>query len=129
MRISGVLVACAAVMLCSSSAPAQQTNAARDRLAVRICAADISAKCAGVQGGHGGLRACVKEHLKDFSESCQASLAKLAAIRQACSADIKQNCPATSGPRRVQACLKAALANLGDACKEALAQAIARAPR
>jgi len=131
MRISGVLVASAALMLCSWSAPAQQSSTAtRDRLAIRICAADISAKCAGVQGGgHGGLHSCVKDHLKEFSEPCRARLAKLAAIRQACAADIKQNCPTAKGPRRVQACLKAALADLSSACQEALSQAVVRASR
>jgi len=118
----------AAVLVSPSSVPAQQVSA-QERLAIRICAADISARCSGVEGGQGHLRSCVKEHLKDFSERCQARLAKLAAIRKACAADIKENCAGSTGPRRVAACLKAALANLSDACKEALAQAVARAPR
>jgi hypothetical protein len=70
----------------------------------------------------------VKEHLKDFSEPCQARLAKLAALRTACAADIKQNCADARGPRRVWACLKSVLLNLSDACKEALAQGVVRGP-
>jgi hypothetical protein len=128
MRIAAILAGCAALMLWSSSAPAQDA-AARERLAMRICAADIGARCTGVEGGQGRLRACVKEHLKDFSQACQARLARLAAVRRACAADIKQNCAESKGPRRVEACLKAALVKLGDACKDALAQSVARARR
>src|SRR5262245_36304390 len=76
MRITSIVAGCAALMLWSSSAWAQGSGAAaRERLAVRICAADISARCHGVEGGQGGLRACVKEHLKDLSEPCRARLA------------------------------------------------------
>jgi Cysteine rich repeat len=130
MRISGILAGCAALMLWSSGAPAQDSGAAaRERLAVRICAADISARCTGVEGGHERLRSCVKEHLEDFSEACQARLARLAAVRKACAVDIQQSCPESKGPRRVEACLKSALVNLSDACKDALAQSVARARR
>jgi hypothetical protein len=129
MRIAGILAGCAALMLWSSSASAQDSDAAaRERLAVRICAADISARCHGVEGGQGGLRACVKEHLKDLSEACQARLARLAAIRKTCAADIKKNCSDARAPRRVEACLKSALADLSDACKDALARVVARPP-
>jgi cysteine rich repeat protein len=128
MRICGLLAACVSLMLWSSSGPAQDSGAARERLAVRICAADISARCHGVEGGQGGLRSCVKAHLADFSQGCQARLARLAAVRKACAADIKQNCPASKGPRRIVACLKSALAKLSDACRNGLAQSVARAP-
>jgi hypothetical protein len=116
--------------LWSSSAPAQDSGAAaRERLAVRICAADVSARCSGVEGGQGRLRSCVKEHIKDFSEACRARLARLAAIRKACAGDMKENCSESKGPRRVEACLKSALVKLSDACKDALAQSVARTRR
>jgi hypothetical protein len=129
MRICGILAGCAALMLWSSSASARDSAAALERLAVRICAADISARCAGVEGGQGRLRSCVKDHLKDFSDPCQARLARLATIRKACAADIRQNCAESKGPRRVAACLKSTLVNLSDECKDALAQSVARTRR
>jgi hypothetical protein len=122
--LRAILVAGATVTLWSSTAPGQQSSvAAKERLAARICAADISARCAGVEGGQGRLRSCVKEHIKDFSQSCQARLAKLAAVRKACADDIRQNCATSKGPRRIETCLKSTLVNLSDGCKDTLAQA------
>jgi len=96
-------------------------------LARRICAADISARCAAAQGKE-GIHACVKEHLNDLSESCRAGLARLAAIKRDCAADIKRHCAEVRpGRGRVEACLKPALGNLSDACKDALAAAPAAA--
>lgn len=66
----------------------------------------------------------MKEHIRDFSEPCQARLAKLAAIRKACADDIRQNCAASKGPRRIEACLRSTLVNLSEGCKETLAQAV-----
>lgn len=92
------------------------------------CAADIKSKCGEVKPGEGRIRTCVKAHLGEFSEPCQAKLAKLAAVGQSCAADVKQTCGDVKPRRgRIAACLKSALGNLSDACKDAVAQAVSRA--
>jgi Cysteine rich repeat len=63
-----VLIIAAALALCSPSASAQE------KVPAGACAADIKAKCAGVERGQGRIAACVKEHLKDLSEPCQANV-------------------------------------------------------
>jgi Skp family chaperone for outer membrane proteins len=96
--------------------------------AARICAADFKAHCADVQPGEGRIRACVKEHVNDFSEACQARLAKLTAVAKPCVDDVKQKCGNVKrGRGRIAACLKSALPDLSDACKDAVTQAVAGA--
>ena len=120
--LKGILVAGIALALWSSNAMAQE------KLPARACAADIKSKCAEVQPGEGRIRTCVKEHLGEFSEPCQARLAKLAAAGKACAADIKQTCGSVKPRRgRIAACLKSALGNLSDTCKDAVAQGVAGA--
>jgi len=116
----------AAAALCWSSATAQESRAAaQQRLVTRLCTSDITARCA-FQGDRERIRACAKEHLKDLSQPCQASLGRLAALDEACAADIRQHCASVKpGHGRVEACLGSALADLSDACKDGLAQAAA----
>jgi hypothetical protein len=105
--------------------------AAQDRSTARACARDITARCAGVQPGEGRIRACIKEHFQDLSESCQARLTKLAAVAKTCVPDVKEKCASVKPGRgriaRVAACLKSELASLSDPCKDALTQAVAGA--
>ena len=108
----------AAVLLSASVATAQQRSHAG------ACASDIKSKCPDVKPGEGRVRACVKEHLTEFSEPCQARLAKIAETGKACKEDVKQSCADKKRLRRV-ACMKEALGKVSDPCKEALAQAIA----
>ena len=97
----------------------------QERARVGACAADIKEKCAGVERGEGRIRACVKEHLTEFSEPCQTRLAKVAAIGKACSADVKQKCAKERGRARKATCIKGVLGEVGDKCKEALGEAVA----
>jgi hypothetical protein len=109
-----------AVLLSATVAVAQQPAPAG------ACAADIQAKCAGIQPGEGGIRACVKTHLAEFSEPCQARLATVASVAKACAADVKQSCTGMERRRsRIQTCIRGVLGNISDGCKEALAQAVA----
>lgn len=106
-----------ALLLSATVAMAQQRGA---------CTADIKEKCAGVQPGEGRIGACIKEHLTEFSEPCQARLAKVAATAKACKADVKESCAGKRrGRGRVVACIKEALGNLSDPCKDALSDAVA----
>ena len=121
-----ILAMGAAAALCWSSAIAQESRAAaQQRVVTRLCTSDIRARCASA-GDRERVRACAREHLKDLSEPCQASLGRLAALDKACAADIRQHCAGVKpGRGRVEACLKSALAELSDACKDGLAQAAA----
>ena len=114
--MKSLLVIGAAVLLSATVAMAQQRGQ---------CAADIKAKCAGVQRGEGRLSACVKEHLTEFSEPCQARLAKIATVGNACKSDVTKSCAGKSRLRLVS-CMKEALGNLSDPCKDALAEAVGR---
>jgi hypothetical protein len=117
--MKSLIVMGAAVLLSATIATAQQ------RGPVGTCAADIKAKCAGVERGEGRVSACVKEHLAEFSEPCQARLAKIATLGDACRADVTKNCAGKGRLRRVS-CVKEALGNLSDPCKDALAKAVDR---
>ena len=85
------------------------------------CVNDAKAQCPGVQPGGGKIRDCLKTHLKDLSDDCQAVV--LTAINaKACAADVKQFCAGTeAGEGRIEACIKAHFADLTDACKVGLA--------
>jgi hypothetical protein len=97
----------------------------QQRIRSGACAADIKEKCAGVKPGEGRISACVKEHLKDLSEPCQARLAKFAATGNACKADVDKSCADKKRSRiRVIACMKETLGNLSDQCKDAMAEAV-----
>jgi hypothetical protein len=125
-----MLVVGAAVALWSSCATAQEAGAlgqdTEEKIAVRICAADISARCDFILGGQDRLRACVKERFKELSIPCQARLARLATINTACAGDIKQSCGGIQrGRSRVEACLRSMLDRLSEPCREALAQVVA----
>ncbi len=114
-----LMIVGAAVLLSASVATAQQRSQAG------ACAGDIKSKCADIQPGEGRLRACVKEHLTEFSEPCQARLAKIAATGKACKGDVKENCAGKRrGRGRLVACIKDALGNLSDPCKDAIGQAV-----
>ena len=117
-----ILVTGIALALWSSGAIAKEKSSAL------ACAVDIKSKCGEVKLGEGRIRACVKEHMSEFSEPCQAKLAKLAAVAQSCAADVNQACgDVKPRPRKIVACLKSALGNLSDACKDGVADAISDA--
>jgi hypothetical protein len=115
--MKSIMVIATAVLLSAPVAMAQQP--------ALVCAADIKAKCAGVQPGEGRIVACVKANVAGFSDPCKARLARVAEISKACAADIKENC-AGKERRGVRACIQKSIANIkSDQCKEALAQAVA----
>ena len=103
------------LLLMGSSAMAQKG-------AARACAADIKSLCGQVNPGEGRIAACVKERFKDVSKPCQNLLAKGAAVAKACKPDVKQYCANARRRSAIVACLQAALADLGDPCRSAIAQ-------
>jgi hypothetical protein len=114
------------LMLWSSNATAQE------RLAVGHCVSDLRRLCPGVVPGNNKLRACMREHIRDVSFPCLKTLAKFAEVRRSlneeCSAHLQQQCANVERVGgRLGACLRAAVASLSDACKDALARAVRRA--
>ena len=60
--LKAILVGGIALALLSSSAIAKEKSSAL------ACAVDIKSKCGEVNPGEGRIRACVKEHMSEFSE-------------------------------------------------------------
>ena len=112
IAITSPLFLAAMLLLPSSMASAELTGA---------CLKDAKALCAGVQPGGGKIRECLKTHLKDLSEGCEAVVLKAVNVK-ACAADVKQFCADTKpGEGRVETCMKAHIADVSDACKVAMA--------
>jgi hypothetical protein len=114
LKILSVGVALSFLLL--SSAVAQQ------RLP---CAADIKKACAGIDPGGGRIVACIKEHLKDYSDVCKQRLSTIAQAAKVCREDVKKQCGSVSGRVRKANCVRDALIHLGDACKDSIAAAVA----
>ena len=113
---SSLFLGIAMLLLPSSMATAEVSGA---------CLSDAKSLCAGVQPGGGKIRDCLKSHVKDLSDGCQAVLLK-AVNAKACADDVKQFCADTKpGDGRVEACMKAHVADVSDACKVAMANAAA----
>ena len=106
----------AAMLLLPCSASAELAGA---------CLSDAKSLCAGIQPGGGKIRNCLKSHVKDLSDGCQAVVLK-AVNAKACADDVKQFCAGIKpGEGRVEACMKAHVADVSDACKVAMANAAA----
>jgi hypothetical protein len=89
---------------------------------VAACVHDIKFQCPGAEGD--ARRACIKVRFKEFSLRCQLAMVKLAAIRKACKADVKKNCPdIVPGSGRIEACMKDHFADMSEECKETISQA------
>jgi hypothetical protein len=110
-----MLAISAALMLLGSIATAQT------RAAVKARAADIETHCGKFPPGGREIAECVKAHLKDFSQKCQAALQQARAVAKDCAVDIKQNCSNVKpGGSRIEHCLQAHMTGLSDSCKAAI---------
>jgi hypothetical protein len=109
---SGIVVL-AALLLSGSCAMAQSGSP---------CGGDVKKLCAGVQPGESRIKACMKSHLSELSQSCEDRLLTVAITGKICKADIAKLCagvvPGTGGLR---ACIKSHMAEIGDPCKDAMA--------
>ena len=112
------LVILTALLLSGSAAMAQQAG--------KPCAGDIKTLCAGIQPGEGRLKACIKSHLAELSETCNDRVLTVAVTGKACKADVAKLCagvvPGTGGLRT---CIKSHMAELSDPCKDAMSRAAA----
>ena len=110
-----MLAVSAALMLLGSMATAQT------RAAVKVCAPDVETHCGKFPSGSREIVECVKIHLKDFSQKCQAAMQQAKAVARECAADIKQSCSNVKpGGSRIEHCLRAHLTGLSDSCKAAI---------
>jgi hypothetical protein len=114
-RMQSGLVILTALLLSGSAAVAQETGAP--------CAGDIKKFCAGIAPGEGRLKACVKAHLTELSESCQGRVYTVAVTGKVCKADVAKLCagvvPGTGG---IRACIKSHMAEVSDPCRDAMSR-------
>jgi hypothetical protein len=85
------------------------------------CAGDVKKLCAGIQPGEGRIKACMKSHLGDLSQSCEDRLLTIAITGKVCKGDVAKLCagvvPGTGGLR---ACIKSHMVEVSDPCKDAM---------
>jgi hypothetical protein len=107
-----------ALWLSGSVAMAQQPD--------KPCAGDIKKLCAGIQPGEGRVKACIKSHLTDLSQTCEDSVLTVAVTGKVCKADLANLCAGVvPGTGRVRACIKSHMAEVSDVCKDAMSRAAA----
>ena len=109
------------VLICAAFSFVFVSSAAMAQSGRGACVADIKKACGTIKPGGGRIATCLKERVADVSDVCKARLAEAAAALKTCRADIeKQQCSSTVRIQRVT-CVRAALTNLGDDCKAAIA--------
>src|SRR6516164_1255745 len=88
---------------------------------IHACSRDVTTVCAGNQSEQNRFSECVKLHFPDLSESCKASLVRIATVLKACALDIQEQCHLIKpGSGRVLLCVRRRFSALSDPCKEAI---------
>jgi hypothetical protein len=112
------LVIFTALLLSGSAALAQQE--------AKPCASDIKTLCAGIQPGEGRIKACIKSHLTNLSQTCENRVLTVAVTGKVCKTDLTKLCagvmPGTGG---IRACIKSHMAEVSDPCRDAMSQTAA----
>ena len=112
------LVIMAALLLSASVAAAQPAGPP--------CAGDIKKLCAGIQPGEGRLKACIKSHLTELSQTCEDRVLTVAVTGKLCKSDLTKLCAGIpSGSGGVRACVKSHMAEVSDPCKDAMSETAA----
>jgi len=94
---------------------------------IHACSRDMTTLCPGNQSGQNRFDECVKLRFPDLSESCKASLVRIATVLKACAADIQEQCHSIKpGAGRVFLCVKRHFPALSEPCKEAIGKAAER---
>ena len=94
---------------------------------IHACTRDVTTVCEGSQSEENRFNECVKLHFPDLSESCKASLVRIATLLKACAADIQDQCQSIKpGAGRVFLCVKRHFSALSEPCKEAIGRAAER---
>jgi hypothetical protein len=112
------LVIFTALLLSGSAALAQQV--------AKPCAKDIKTLCAGIQPGDGRIKACIKSHLTNLSQTCADRVLTVAVTGKLCKSDLTKLCAGIpSGTGGVRACVKSHMAEVSDPCKDAMSETAA----
>jgi hypothetical protein len=115
---SGFVTWATALLLSGSAAMAQQAN--------DPCASDIKKLCPGVLAGEGRITACIKSHLTDLSETCEARVLGVGVRGKLCKTDVAKLCGGIApGSGGIRACIKSHMAEISDTCKGAMSEAAA----
>jgi hypothetical protein len=94
---------------------------------IHACSRDMTTLCPGNQSGQNRFDECVKLHFSDLSESCKASLVRIATVLKVCANDIQEQCHSIKpGAGRVFLCVKRHFSALGEPCKEAIGKTAER---
>jgi hypothetical protein len=113
-KIGSGLVILAALLMSGSCAMAQSGNP---------CAGDVKKLCAGIQPGEGRIKACMKSHLSDLSQTCEDRLLTVAITGKVCKADVAKLCAGVvAGTGGIRTCIKSHMAEVSDPCKDAMSQ-------
>ena len=48
----------------------------------KVCKADVTKLCAGIEPGTGGIRTCIKSHMAEVSDPCRDAMSQTAAGRK-----------------------------------------------
>ena len=112
------LVILTALLLSGSVAVAQQAG--------KPCAGDIKTLCAGIQPGEGRIKACIKSHLTNLSQTCEERMLTVAVTGKVCKTDVANLCAGiVPGTGKLRACIKSHMAELSDPCRDAMSQTAA----
>ena len=112
------LVILTALLLSGSVAVAQQAS--------KHCAGDIKTLCAGIQPGEGRIKACIKSHLTNLSQTCEERMLTVAVTGKVCKTDVANLCAGiVPGTGKLRACIKSHMAELSDPCRDAMSQTAA----
>jgi hypothetical protein len=113
-KIGSGLVILAALLLSGSCAMAQSGNP---------CAGDVKKLCAGIQPGESRIKACMKSHLSELSQTCEDRLLTVAITGKVCKADVAKLCAGVvAGTGGIRTCIKSHMAEVSDPCKDAMSQ-------
>ena len=113
-KIGSGLVILAALLMSGSCAMAQSGNP---------CAGDVKKLCAGIQPGEGRIKACMKSHLSDLSQTCEDRLLTVAITGKVCKGDVAKLCAGVvAGTGGIRTCIKSHMAEVSDPCKDAMSQ-------
>ncbi len=107
-----------ALLLSGSVAVAQQAS--------NPCAGDIKKLCPDIKPGEGRITACIKSHLTELSDTCEARVLGVGVTGKLCKADVAKLCsgiaPGTGG---VRDCIKSHMEAISDSCKDAMSRSAA----